>query len=107
MGQSIPSLFRLRIAIAFAALAATPVWAQQADAGPPPQRQQREQGLSESVRRVEQQTGGQVLAAERMQFDGRDVNRIKVLDDKGRVRVFMDDPKAAAGRAASTHRDDD
>lgn len=106
MGQSTPLLLRLCLAIAFAALAGAPVWAQQADAGSPQRQQRGEQGLSESVRRVEQQTGGQVLAAEPMQFDGRDVNRIKVLDDKGRVRVFMDDPKAAE-RRSSTRRDDD
>ena len=48
--------------------------------------------LSDAVRRVERRTGGQVLSAERVPFDGRDVNRVKVIDSSGRVRVYMDDP---------------
>lgn len=52
----------------------------------------RDDGLSDSVRRVERSTRGQVLSAERMQSDGRDLNRIKIKDDRGRVRVYMDDP---------------
>jgi hypothetical protein len=50
--------------------------------------------LSDSVRRVERSTRSQVLSAERVPFDGRDVNRIKTVDDHGRVRIFMDDPSA-------------
>jgi hypothetical protein len=50
--------------------------------------------LSDSVRRVERSTRSQVLSAERVPFDGRDVNRIKTVDDRGRVRIFMDDPSA-------------
>jgi hypothetical protein len=49
--------------------------------------------LSDSVRRVERSTRSQVLSAERVPFDGRDVNRIKTVDANGRVRVFMDDPR--------------
>lgn len=48
--------------------------------------------LSDAVRRVERRTGGQVLSAERVPYDGRDVNRVKVVDSSGRVRVYMDDP---------------
>ena len=73
--------------------------------GPPSQRgvQERPVGrgddaLSDSVRRVERSTRSQVLSAERVPFDGRDVNRIKTVDDHGRVRIFMDDP--SAGRPA-------
>lgn len=51
-----------------------------------------QRALSAAVRRVESQTGGQVLSAERVPFDGRDVSRIKVVDSNGRVRVYMDDP---------------
>ena len=51
-----------------------------------------QQGLSESVRRAER--NGQVLSAEQVQSDGRDVNRVKIIDSKGRVRVFWDDPAA-------------
>lgn len=51
--------------------------------------------LSDAVRRVERRTGGQVLSAERVPFDGRNVNRVKVVDSSGRVRVYMDDPQVA------------
>ena len=64
----------------------------------PPQAQQQQQQskahrdrqLSESVRRAER--SGQVLSAEQIQSDGRDVNRVKIIDDRGRVRVYWDDP---------------
>jgi len=48
--------------------------------------------LPDSVRRVERRTGGEVLRAEPMQRDGRQVYRIKVLTADGRVRVVQDDP---------------
>lgn len=51
--------------------------------------------LPDSIRRVERQTGGEVLRAEPMQQDGRQVNRIKVLTADGRVRVMQDDPEQA------------
>lgn len=52
-----------------------------------------QRGLSDAVRRAERATRGQVLSAERVQYDGRDLNRIKVVDDRGRVRVYWDDPQ--------------
>jgi len=67
---------------------------------PPPQahergaRQHDSDALSDSVRRIERSTRGQVLSAERVPYDGRNVNRIKVIDDRGRVRVYMDDPQS-------------
>ena len=54
---------------------------------------QRGGSLADSVRRFERASGDRVLSAERMQADGRDVNRIKAMDDRGRVRVFVDDPQ--------------
>jgi hypothetical protein len=82
------------------------VWAQSTPPHPPPRQQQapppaREhgqgerqgQGLPDSVRRVERQTGGEVLRAEPMQRDGREVYRLKVLTADGRVRVVQDDPE--------------
>lgn len=65
------------------------------DMGPPLQAQPRapKDSLSDSVRRVERDTRGQVLSAERVPYDGREVHRVKVLDDRGRVRVYMDDPQ--------------
>jgi len=72
-------------------------------------RPRNEDPLSDSVRRIERSTRGQVLSAERMQSDGRDVNRIKVVDDRGRVRVYMDDPQQEQGRRPPPPptRDDD
>lgn len=66
--------------------------------------------LSDSVRRVERSTGGQVLSAERVPYDGRDVNRVKVVDSSGRVRIYMDDPQTrdrGRDRGEPTRRDDD
>lgn len=59
-----------------------------------PQRAERPRGdsLADSVRRFERSRGDRVLSAERMQSDGRDVNRIKAMDDRGRVRAYVDDP---------------
>lgn len=106
-----------------AALLAVPslALAQQA---PPPQRD-RDQGpvqgqfreppprrgsLSDAVRRVERNTRGEVLSAERIQFDGRDMHRVKVVDDQGRVRVFMQDPSrrdSGKSRPDQPPRDDE
>ena len=84
-------------------------WAQSAPpprAPPPPHREapvprdrdragEVDGGLPGSVRRVERQTGGEVLRAEPMQRDGREVYRLKVLTADGRVRVVQDDPEDA------------
>lgn len=64
---------------------------------PRQERPRRDDGMGESVRRVERSSGGRVISAERIQSDGRDVNRIKVMDDRGRVRVYMDDPQQRRG----------
>ncbi|MDI9238654.1 hypothetical protein QLQ15_06965 [Lysobacter sp. LF1] len=89
--------------VLLAALSATAgtAWAQQGRGGGHErggddrghQRGDDRQGLSDSVRRVERRTGGQVLSAERVPYDGRDVNRVKVVDSSGRVRIYMDDPQ--------------
>lgn len=71
-------------------------------------RDRRRSELSDSVRRVERETRGQVLSAERLQYDGRELNRVKVVDGNGRVRVYVDDP-AQRGRRdkdSRTRRDD-
>jgi hypothetical protein len=68
-----------------------------------PERGQGRDELSDSVRRVERDTRGRVLSAERVPYDGRNVNRIKVVDQAGRVRVIMDDPN----RPSPPARDDD
>ena len=61
---------------------------------PEPVHSQRDDSVSDAVRRIERSNRGQVLSAERMQFDGRDVTRIKVVDDEGRVRIYMDDAQS-------------
>lgn len=61
---------------------------------PPRAREDDGRSLADSVRRVEREERGQVLSAERIEFDGRNVNRIKAIDDQGRVRVYLDDPGA-------------
>jgi hypothetical protein len=49
--------------------------------------------LPESVSRIERETGGRVLSAEKSQRGGREMNRIKVYTPEGRVRVMWDDPQ--------------
>ncbi|MCE7032016.1 hypothetical protein LY625_05190 [Lysobacter sp. GX 14042] len=63
------------------------------------------QALSDAVRRVERRTGGQVLSAEMVPYEGRDISRIKVVDSSGRVRVYLDDP--ASNHGARRIRSDD
>lgn len=93
------------LCVAFlAALPAASAWAQQAPPPPPRDRgdtrendDNRRGSLSDAVRRVERDTRGEVLSAERVQYDGRDMHRVKVVDDQGRVRVFMQDPQRRDG----------
>ena len=90
-------LRRLTLAVALLGVGST-AWAQaQPPQTPPPARPQQhgprdQRALSEAVRRAER--SGQVLSAEQVQYDGRDVNRVKIVDDRGRVRVYWDDPAA-------------
>lgn len=105
------------IIVALGTLAAPDAMAQQRDRDrddrpSPPDRTRSEDSrhLSDAVRRIERANRGQVLSAERMQYDGRDVNRIKVLDDEGRVRIYMDEPTPAQRRnddRPPSRRDDD
>lgn len=98
---------RTAAVIAFALMAVGDVWAQQPGPGVPQMAPPREaarprdytgSSLSDAVRRVQRSTGGQILGAERVPFDGRDINRVKYMDGRGRVR-YMDDPQPG-GRAA-------
>ncbi|MGY0557878.1 PepSY domain-containing protein [Lysobacter sp. A421] len=57
-----------------------------------------QRALSEAVRRVERRTDGEVISAERVPYDGRDINRIKIVDSSGRVRVYVDDPRNHAAQ---------
>lgn len=74
---------------------------------PRPARNRNQDALSDSIRRIERNTRGQVLSAERVPYDGRSVNRIKVVDDQGRVRIYMDDPQDGEPPAVPTRGDDD
>jgi hypothetical protein len=97
--RRLPALKLLTIAV----LAVLPAAA--AFAGPQAQGQQDQRGdrndnrqggratLSEAVRRAERDTRGEVLSAERVMNDGRELHRVKVVDDRGRVRVFTQDPQ--------------
>ena len=58
--------------------------------------QVQDRSLSDAVRRVQRETGGRILGAERVPYDGRDINRVKFMDDRGRVR-YMDDPSPSRG----------
>jgi hypothetical protein len=104
------SILPLALLIALSGASAV-AWAQSGAQEPPPQ--QREDAtppsrpsrisLSDSVRRAQRETGGQVLGAERVQFDGREINRVKVMDDRGRVRYMDEDPQR--GRSRSNNED--
>ncbi len=104
----------LTVLVAALAGVALPAAAQQGraarDERPPqiaePVRPQRNDSVSDAVRRIERANRGQVLSAERMQYDGRDVTRIKVVDDEGRVRIYMDDPQPASEPRRPSSRDD-
>ena len=76
------------------------------DRGSRDRRQDSRSTLSDAVRRVERDTRGEVLSAERVQYDGRDMHRVKVVDDQGRVRVFMQDPRSSReGRGPQRNHD--
>lgn len=95
-------------------LGGEPAWARPPAGGPPaptmprvPRQARPVDPLSDSVRRIERTTRGQVLSAERVPFDGRNINRIKILDERGRVRVYMDDPQAPTPSPEPPTRGDD
>jgi hypothetical protein len=110
--RPLPNLLAAAI---LALLPTAAAWAQSAQT-PPRNRDGQSQGerqddrrgsLSEAVRRVERDTRGEVLSAERVQYDGRDMHRVKVVDDQGRVRVFMQDPQRRDSAATPPPRDGD
>lgn len=82
-----------------------PERAERQDREPAASRSRQQDALSDAVRRIERSNRGQVLSAERMQSDGREINRIKAVDDRGRVRIYTDDPQQRRG--PPTRRDDD
>lgn len=57
--------------------------------------------LPAAVNRVERETGGRVLSAERRHQSGREINRIKVYTPEGRMRVMWDEPRGAPSARAA------
>ena len=98
--RPLPSLLATALLAALAS-----AFAQQPPPRPerPPSSEQRPQdsrrgSMSDAVRgAVERNNRGEVLSAERVQYDGRDMHRVKVVDDQGRVRVFMQEPRHDEG----------
>ena len=100
------SALSLTLLVALSAASAA-VWAQSGSREEPPSQRQdsppprpNRSSLSDSVRRAQRESGGQVLGAERVQFDGREINRVKVMDDRGRVRYMDDDPQRSRSRSS-------
>ncbi|WP_024891586.1 hypothetical protein [Luteimonas huabeiensis] len=86
----------------------------QAQGRPEPPRPERplprgQDAMADSIRHISSAARGEVLSAESMHIDGREINRIKILDDRGRVRVYEDDPQRRMrdARLAPTRRRDD
>lgn len=100
-----PLTFALALAGAVAPACVAAQGQGQSPPPPPQERPSEHRALSDAVRRVERATNGQVLSAERVQFDGRDVNRVKIIDDRGRVRVYWDDPQPRRAERQEQDRD--
>lgn len=60
--------------------------------------------LPEAVNRIERETGGRVLSAERRTRGGREVSRIKVYTPEGRVRIMWDDPQRSSSDRSTGER---
>ena len=75
----------------------------EANARPAPRGQDR--SLSDAVRHVQRTTGGHILGAERVPYDGGSINRVKYMDERGRVR-YMDDPVQRERSQPRTPRSD-
>ena len=65
---------------------------------------QQQRSLSEAVRWVQRSTGGQILGAELVPYEGRSITRVKYMDDRGRVR-YMDHPGSGDGSRRSRRAD--
>lgn len=74
-------------------------------------REPRPTELRDSVRRVEQETGGRVLRVEPVRRGGQETYRMKVLTPEGRVRVMQDNQREERRRGGRSeppvgHRDE-
>ncbi|HTD29036.1 MAG TPA: hypothetical protein VK660_06560 [Xanthomonadaceae bacterium] len=63
----------------------------------------RDGGLPASVRRIQRETGGQVLKAQPIQRDGREMYRVKVLTPQGRIRVMEEMPPPPRNEFPPSH----
>ncbi|QJP56646.1 hypothetical protein HKJ32_09825 [Xylella fastidiosa subsp. multiplex] len=82
----------LAVVISMTCLVAYPVCAQDPSShtdghGLLPRNGSKNNTLSDAIRQVQRTTGGQILGAEQVQFEGRDIKRIKYIDNTGRVGV--------------------
>jgi hypothetical protein len=78
----------LAVALALSGWLPASAWADRVPRSGP-----RDGGLPASVRRVQRETGGEVLRAQPIERDGREVYRVKVLTPQGRIRVVEDTPE--------------
>ena len=85
----------LVLAFALGGLLPASAWADRPQ--PPSHSGWRDGGLPASVRRVQRQTGGEVLRAQPIERDGQEIYRVKVLTPQGRIRVVEDVPQGDAG----------
>ena len=60
--------------------------------------------VSDAIRRVQRSTRGQILGVEQVPFEGRNITRVKYMDDRGRVR-YMDAPAEGGTRRVPRHSD--
>ena len=93
-----PQRFAKQIVLAVLAcfaMVGTAAWADRYQQRMDPYQQRMDQrygGLPASVHRIQRETGGQVLKAQPIQRDGREVYRVKVLTPQGRIRVVEEIP---------------
>ena len=69
---------------------------------PPPAPDRR--AISDAVRQVRRSTGGQILGAEQVPYEGRNITRVKYMDDRGRVRYMDMDEHSGAGARREPQR---
>lgn len=93
--------------VAIACMGAAPAVLAQQSPRPYSDPQARRDSASDAVRRVERDTRAEVLSVERVQYDGRDMHRVKVVDDHGRVRVYTQDSTRDGDRRPAPPRGND
>jgi len=77
---------------------------------PPPQPAQPQpdrRSISNAVRQVRRSTGGQILGAEQVPYEGRNITRVKYMDDRGRVRYMDMDESGSAERRSPRRTNND